>query len=75
MPDFVDDLLKPSADRRAIAPTVDDFERLLQQQDRPLRGPVFRLTVGVLIECRHMLHPRADQAPKQHARTRDGFVQ
>lgn len=59
--DTVDDVLEPGPDIGAVTPFVDDPERVLQEQERAVRGPVFLRTARIW-SGEHMVTPEQDNA-------------
>ena len=59
--DTVNDVLEPSADVGTVAPFVDDAQRVLQEQERAVRGPVFLRTARIW-SGEHMITPEQKNA-------------
>jgi hypothetical protein len=59
--DTVNDVLEPSADVGTVAPFVDDAQRVLQEQERAVRGPVFLRTARIW-SGEHMVTPEQKSA-------------
>lgn len=60
--DTIDDMLQPGSDLGAVAPMVDDPERVLEKQDRTFNGPI-RLRIARILSGEHILPPSRRPRP------------